>query len=120
VNTTGSDNLDWAAGKRRLVLLANVDDSGDEDSRGNIASVATALTTLGADDVDAEVNALLDVLNVADHVHIDDAIGMELVDDGLGGHTDGRDEEFGALLNDNVDELVELALCVIVAVKALR
>lgn len=119
VNTTGSDNLDGAAGKRRLVLLANVDDSGDEDSRGNIASVATTLTTLGADDVDAEVNALLDVLNVADHVHVDDAIGVELVDDGLGGHTDGRDEEFGALLNDNVDELVELALCVIVAIKAL-
>lgn len=119
VNTTGSNNLDGAAGKRRLVLLANVDDSGDEDSRGNIASVATALTTLGADDVDAEVNALLDVLNVADHVHVDDAIGVELVDDGLRGHTDGRDKKLGALLNDNVDELVELTLCVIVAVQAL-
>jgi hypothetical protein len=81
--------------------------------------VATALTTLSADDIDAEVKALLDVLNVPDHVHVDDAIGVELVDDGLGGHTDGGDEKLGALLDNNVHELVELTLCVVVAVKAL-
>jgi hypothetical protein len=44
---------------------------------------------------------------------------VELVDDGLGGHTDGGDEKLGALLDNNVHELVELTLCVVVAVKAL-
>jgi hypothetical protein len=118
VNTTSSDDLDGAASERRLVLLADVHDSGDEDSCGDIASVATTLTTLSANDIDAEVKALLDVLDVTDHVHVNNAIGVELVDDSLGGNTDGRDEELSALLDDNVDELVELTLSVIVAVES--
>lgn len=116
VDTTSSDNLDRTTGERGLVLLADVHNSGDEDSRGNITGVATTLATLGADDVDAEVKALLDVLDVADHVHVDDAIGMELVDNSLGRHTDGRDKELGALLDNDIDQLVELTLGVIVAV----
>lgn len=114
VDTTSSDNLDRTTGERGLVLLADVHNSGDEDSRGNITGVATTLATLGADDVDAEVKALLDVLDVADHVHVDDAIGMELVDNSLGRHTDGRDKELGALLDNDIDQLVELTLGVIV------
>ena len=31
--------------------------------------------------------------------------------------TDGRDEELGTAVDDDADELVELALCVIVAVE---
>lgn len=114
VDTTSSDDLNGAAGERRLVLLANIDNSGDEDGCGDIASVATTLTTLSANDIDAEVEALLDVLDVTDHVHVNNAIGVELVNDSLGGNTDGRDEELSALLDDNVDELVELTLGVIV------
>lgn len=114
VNTTSSDDLDGAAGERRLVLLADVDNSGDEDGCGDIASVATTLTTLSANDVDAKVKALLNVLDVTDHVHVNNAIGVELVDDSLGGDTDGRDEELSALLDDNIDELVEFTLGVIV------
>jgi hypothetical protein len=53
---------------------------------------------------------------VSDHVHVDDAGGVELVDDGLGGHADCGDEELGAGLDDDVDELVQLALCVVIAI----
>lgn len=115
VDAAGGDDLDGPAGKRRLGLVADLDTGGDEDRRGDIASMATALTTLGADDVDAEVDALLHMLDVADHVHVDDAGAVELVDDGLGGHADGGDEELGARVNDDVDHLVELALGVVVA-----
>jgi hypothetical protein len=52
---------------------------------------------------------------VADHVHVDDAVLVQPVDDLLGGDTDGGDEQLGTGLNDDVDELVQLALGVIVA-----
>lgn len=116
VDATSGDDLDRSAGQGGLVLLADLNNGGDEDSGGDIASVAAALTTLSDDDVDAEVEALLNVLDVANHVHVDDAVGVQLVDDGLGGDANGRDEDLGALLDDDVDELIELALCVVVAV----
>lgn len=118
VDTTSSDNLNGTASERRLVLLANIDNGRNKNSRGDIAGVATTLTTLGADDVDAKVKALLNVLDVADHVHVDDAIGMELVDNSLRGHADGRDEKLSALLDDDIDELVQLTLGIIVAVRS--
>jgi hypothetical protein len=117
VDTTGSNNLDRTASDRGLVLLTDVHNSGDEDSCGDITGVATTLTTLGADDIDTEVEALLDVLDVADHVHVDDTIGMKLVDNSLGRYTNGRDKELGALLDDDIDQLVELTLGIIVTVR---
>lgn len=94
--------------------------------------MATTLTTLGADDVDAEIEALLDVLWVTDHVHLDklawhmekfvswrtyvkDAVLVELLNNGAGRNTDSADEELGARVDDDVDELVKLALCVVIA-----
>jgi hypothetical protein len=77
--------------------------------------VAAALAALGADHVDAEVEALLDVLGVADHVHVEDAGRVQFLDDGFGRNADGADEELGAAVDDDVDELVELALGVVVA-----
>lgn len=116
-DAAGSDDLDGAAGEGRLVLVADLDNGGDEDGGGDVAGVAATLTTLGADDVDANVEALLDVLDVANHVHVENAVLVELVDNLLGGDTDGRDEDLGAGLDDDVDELAELALGVIVAIK---
>jgi hypothetical protein len=52
---------------------------------------------------------------VADHVHVDDAVLVQLLNDVLRGDADGRDEELGAGLDDDVDQLVELALGVVVA-----
>lgn len=50
-----------------------------------------------------------------DHVHVEYAGRVELVDDSLGWYTDGGDEELGARFDDDVDELGQLALGVIVA-----
>lgn len=115
VDTTGGDDLNGALEERALGVLAEVDDGGDENGGRDVTSVTATLTTLGADNVDAEVEALLDVLGVSDHVHVDDAGSVESVDDVLGRDTDSRDEELGARFDDDVDELVELALGVIVA-----
>ncbi len=115
VNTTSSDDLDGAAGEGGLLALAGLDDSGDEDGGGDVTSVAATLAALGADDVDADVEALLDVLDVANHVHVEDASLVQLVDGRLGGDTDGGDEQLGAGADDDVEELIELALCVVVA-----
>ena len=40
---------------------------------------------------------------------------VQLLNNSLGGHTDGGDEELGTRLDDDVDELVQFALGVIVA-----
>jgi hypothetical protein len=114
-DAASSDNLDGLAGHRRGLALDELHDGGDEEGGGHVAGVATALAALGADDVDAKLEALLDMLGVADHVHVQDAMGVQLVDDGLGRHSDGRHEELGAGLDDDVDELAQLALCVVVA-----
>ena len=77
----------------------------------------TSLSALGADNVRADVDALLNVLRVSNHVHIQDAILVQSVDNGLGWDTDGGDEELGATIDDDANELVELALCVVVAAR---
>jgi hypothetical protein len=115
-DTTGGNDLDGALCQGRLGVANGLDDSGDQHGGGGVTGVATTLTALGADDVGADVEALLDVLDVADHVHVEDAGLVQLVDDGLGGHTDGADEQLGAGLDDDVDEAIELALSVIIAI----
>lgn len=87
----------------------------DEHGGGDITGVTTTLTTLGADNVDAEFEALLDVLGVSDHVHVENAGLVELLDDVLGWNTDGTDEEFGSALDDDINKLVELSFGVVVA-----
>jgi hypothetical protein len=78
--------------------------------------VTTALTTLGADNINANIKGLLDVLRVAYHVHAEDAGTVELIDNSLGGNTDSRDEKASLFLDDNINELTELALGVVVAI----
>ena len=113
---TSSNNLHVLSSEGALVATAQLRHRWDQKCRGHIAGVATALTTLRADDVDAELEALLDVLGVSYHVHVEDAICVQLVHDFLGRDTDGRDKQFGAGVDDDVDELAELALGVVVAV----
>lgn len=115
VDTTSGDNLDWLAGHWGLVALDEIDDGWDEDGGWGVTGVSTSLTTLSANEIDTESEALGDVLWVTDHVHVEDAVGVELVDDSLWWDTDGGDEELGARLDNDIDELVELTLGVIVA-----
>jgi hypothetical protein len=74
------------------VALDKLNYGWDKDSSWVIASVTTTFTTLCTDDVDTEFQALLDVLWVADHVHVEDTILVDLINDGLWWDTNSRDE----------------------------
>ena len=57
------------------------------------------------------------MLGVADHVHVEDAVFVEALDDVLGRHADGGDKELGSAIYYYGDEIVQFALGVIVAVE---
>lgn len=88
-DTASSDNLDGLAGHGAGLALAELDNSGDKERGWDITSVATTLTTLCADEINAKLEALLHVLGVSDHVHVQDTSGVEPVNDVLGWDTDG-------------------------------
>lgn len=115
--TTRSNDLDLVA-ERRLLTLAHGRNSGNENGCRDIASVSTTLATLGTDKIGADVETLLDVLGVSDHIHVEDAVLVQLVDDLFWWDTNGGDEEARAGLDDDVYELAELAFCVVVAMSA--
>lgn len=50
---------------------------------------------------------------MANHVHVQDAVFVKLLDDMFGRHADRRDEDFGFLGNDDVHQLIQGALCVV-------
>lgn len=115
-DAAGGDDLHGALCQGGFGVADGLDDGGDQDRGRGVTGVAAALTALGADDVDADVEALLDVLDVANHVHVEDAGLVQLLDDVLGGHADGADEQLGAGLDDDVDEAIKLALGVVIAI----
>jgi hypothetical protein len=114
VDSTGTDNVDGLTVELGFLVLADVNTGRDEDGSRDVASVSSTLTGLGTDDVAASVDCLLDVLGVANHVHDGDPGSMELVNSELGGNANSRDEDTGALLNDDVDEFRKLTLGVVV------
>jgi hypothetical protein len=75
--------------------------------------VASSLTSLGANEIDANLEGLFHVLGVANHVHDNDAGFVELVDGPLGRNTHGGDKKSSFLLNDYFDEFRELTIGVI-------
>jgi hypothetical protein len=116
VDTTSGNDLNWFAGHRAGLAFAELDDSWDQNCCWDITGVSTSLTSLCADDVDTELEALLNVLRVANHVHVENTGLVQTVDDMLGGDTDSRDKEGGARLNDDAHKLIKFALCVVVAI----
>ena len=72
-DTTSSDNLDLLTGQRRLVALDHLDSGGNEDGCWDVSSMSSTLTSLCADDVNTDIEALLDVLGVSNHVHVENA-----------------------------------------------
>lgn len=116
VYSTGRNNLHWLAGHWAGLPLAEFHDLRNEDCGGNVSCVSTSLATLSADDVDTEIEALLDMLDMSNHVRIEDTGFVEALDDMFWGHANGRDEEFGTALDGDGNELIEFALGVIVAV----
>ena len=77
--------------------------------------MTTALATLSAYHIGANVEAFLDVLGMTDHVHIEDASFVKALDNVHRRDADSTDEELGAGINDDGHEFVELALRVVVA-----
>lgn len=101
--TARSNDLYGSTGHGRLVAAAQLCDGRDEDGSRNIASVASALATLSADEVDAEIETFLDVFRVPNHVHVQHARLVQLFDNVLRRHADGTYKEFRAGLDDDVD-----------------
>lgn len=142
VDAAGGDGDDVSARQWALAAAAQVHDARAQDGERHVARVATTLATLVDDHVGAGVQHALDVLGVADDARHKDVVGVKLVHDPLGRDTNGRaagtvkkerqhsvsgqyekegrspaldaHEELGAKLNDDVDELRQLALCVVV------
>lgn len=94
--------------------------------------MSTAFATLCADEIDAQVEALLDVLGMADHtslrqlkvpdgrgvislLHVVDARLVQSVHRRLRGYADSRYEQLGTRVNDDRDQLVHFPFCVVVA-----
>lgn len=115
--TAGGDDLHGLAGQRALVSLDQGSNGRDEDRSGDITSVAATLATLGADEINTKLEALLDMLGVSDHVHVENSGLVELLNNVLGWDTDGGDEETSTRVDDNVNEGIELSLGVIVAIR---
>ena len=63
-----ADDPYWLASERGGAALDRVDDGGDEDGRGDIARVAASFACLRADEVNANIECLFDVLGMADHL----------------------------------------------------
>lgn len=116
-DTTCCNHLNGLAGHRALVPFAELSNCRDQDSSWDISRVASTFSSLGANHIHAQIKALLHVLRMSDHVHVEHASLVELLHDVLWWDTDGRDEETGAGLDCNVNQLVELALGVVVAME---
>ena len=68
-DTARGDTLDGLASEfRGRGFRAEFGHGRNQDGGRDVASVATAFTTLGADQIDAEFEAFLDMLDMADHV----------------------------------------------------
>ena len=117
VYTASGNDLDVLASHWGLLALAELNNGWDENGGWSVSSVSTSLATLGADHINTEVEALLNMLWVSDHVHVEDTVGMELVDNSLWWHTNGGNKKLSTGLDNNIDELIELALGVIIATK---
>ena len=75
--------------------------------------MATGFTTLSADDVCTSLASLLNVLGVANHIHIQDAICVEFLHDVLGSDPDSGDKELCAAGDDDVDKVVKTTFGVV-------
>jgi hypothetical protein len=115
VDPTSGNDLHGLASHWAGPTLAELNNRRDQNGCRNITSVSTTLSSLGADDINAEIEALLDVFGVANHVHVQDTGLVESVDDMLWGDTNGRNEQLCSALNNNGNELVQLALGIIIA-----
>ena len=77
--------------------------------------MTASFAALGAYHIGADVETFLDVFGVPDHVHVENAGFMEALDDVNWGDADSGYEQLGAGVDDDGDEIVKFAFCVVVA-----
>ena len=77
--------------------------------------MSTPFAALSADNVGADIKALLHMFGMSDHIHIEDTRFVKALDDIFGGNADGRDKELGARVDDDGYQLVQLTFGIIVA-----
>lgn len=73
--------------------------------------MATSLRALCTYDIGSSSTSLDYVLRMASHIHIQDAICMELFHDMLGSHSDRGNEEFCLSLDNDIDQFVQVSPC---------
>lgn len=115
VDTTSSNHLNGLTSHWASAALDKVHNRWDQNRRWNVTSVSTTLASLCADNVNTEVEALLNVLWVSDHVHVQNAGLVEALDNMFGRNSDGGDEKLSTRVDNNAGQLVELSLRIIVA-----
>ncbi len=103
VKTASGNNLNLLSSQRALLVLAELQDRWDKNSGRHIASVTTTFTALSADHIYANVKAFLNVLGMANHVHVENASLVELLDDGFWWNADGGDEELRTAVDYYID-----------------
>jgi hypothetical protein len=75
----------------------------------------STLATLRTNQVDVQIQALLDMLWVPNHVHVHDSARMKPVDGSTGWHTYRRNEQLRLRLDNDVYQLHDLPFRVVIA-----
>lgn len=70
VDGTGTNDVDGLSGERGFVSLASVNNGRDEDRSGHIAGVASTLTSLRANKINANSERFGDVFRVSDDLPV--------------------------------------------------
>lgn len=78
-----------------------------------LTRVSTGLGTLGTYDIRSHGAGFGDVFRMPDHVHVQDTVGVEFLDDVLRCDAHSGHEQFRAARDDDVDQCVEVAFGVV-------
>lgn len=115
--TACSNDLDVVACQWAFPAPAHLRHCWDQDCSGHVTCVSASLAALGADQVGANIEALLHVLGMPNHVHVEYASFVEALDDVYWGHANRADEELGTGIYNDGYEFVELSFRIIVAIR---
>ena len=113
--STCSNDLHLIACQGTLLTLDYLCYSRYEDRCRHVTSMSAALAALGTNHVGAHVKAFLDVLRVANHVHVEDTVLVESIYDMFRRNADSGDEKLSTGINDYGNEVVQFPFRVIIA-----
>jgi hypothetical protein len=80
VHGAGTDDQDRPTSQRGCLSFDFVHDGGDQDRGGHVARVSASFTGLSADEVDADLESLGNVLGMTDHlINSENAVSVGFV-----------------------------------------